>query len=44
MLRWLWNRAAALLAIFAAVAWLDRTGSQEYIEIYSDDDEEEDAF
>ena len=25
MLRWLWKLAAALLAIFAAVAWLDRT-------------------
>lgn len=44
MLRWLWRLALALLAILAAVAWLDRSNTQEYVEIYSDDDEEENAF
>lgn len=44
MWRWLWKLAVALMAILAAVAWLDHSNSQEYIEIYSDDDEEEDAF
>lgn len=44
MLRWLWKLALALLAIFAAVAWLDHSNTQEYVEIYSDDDEEENAF
>ena len=44
MWRWLWKLAVALLAILTAVAWLDHSNSQEYIEIYSDDDEEEDAF
>ena len=44
MLRWIWKLAVALAAIIAAVAWLDRSNAQEYIEIYSDDDEEEDAF
>ena len=43
MLRWLWKLAVALAAIIAAVAWLDHSNSTEYIEIYSDD-EEEDAF
>lgn len=44
MLKWIWKLAVALAAIIAAVAWLDHSNSQEYIEIYSDDDEEEDAF
>jgi len=44
MLQWIWKLAVALAAIVAAVAWLDRSNTQEYIEIYSDDDEEEDAF
>lgn len=44
MLRWIWKLVVALAAIIAAVAWLDHSGTQEYIEIYSDDDEEEDAF
>ena len=44
MLQWIWKLAVALAAIVAAVAWLDRSNTQEYIEIDSDDDEEEDAF
>ena len=44
MLQWIWKLAVALAAIVAAVAWMDRSNTQEYIEIYSDDDEEEDAF
>lgn len=44
MFQWLWKLAAVVAAVAAALAWFGKSHPAEYIEIYSDDDDDDELF
>lgn len=44
MMQWLWKLAAVIAAVVAALAWFGKTRTPDYIEIYSDDEDDDELF